>query len=102
PFDHDLFLLDLADKSAELLTQHRGDAAFYSPLYDAAGKSVYCATDKDREFAAIAKIDLASHQLEYVYAEDWDVEGLSPTKDRRTLAYTVNDGGTSRLMVWDL
>ncbi len=102
PFNHDLFLLDLADKNAELLTQHSGDAAFYSPTFDAAGKTIYCATDKDREFAAIARIDLASHELEYVYAEDWDVEGLSATEDRRTLAFTVNDGGASRLMVWDL
>jgi dipeptidyl aminopeptidase/acylaminoacyl peptidase len=102
PFDHDLFLLDISDKSAELLTPHDGDAAFYSPTFDATGKFVYCATDKDREFAAIARIDVGSHELEYLYAEDWDVEGLSATRDKETIAFTVNDGGASRLMVWDL
>ncbi len=101
PFDHDLFLLDLSDKSADLLTPHAGDAAFYSSIFDGAGKSVYCVTDKAREFTAVAKIDLASHELEYLYAEDWDVEGLAATKDKRTLAFTVNEGGASRLMVWD-
>ena len=80
PFDHDLYLLELDDKSADLLTPHSGDAAFYSPTFDEAGRFVYCVTDKDREFAAIARIDVASHELEYLYAEDWDVEGLSATQ----------------------
>lgn len=102
PFDHDLFLLQLDDKSADLLTPHSGDAAFYSPTFDETGRYVYCVTDKDREFAAIAKIDTASHELEYLYAEDWDIEGLSATRDKQTLAFTVNDGGASKLMVWDL
>lgn len=102
PFDHDLFILDLADKSADLLTPHEGEAAFYSPTFDSSGRSVYCVTDKGREFAAVAKIDAHSHELEYLYAEDWDVEGLVATSDKRTLAFTVNVGGASRLMVWDL
>ncbi len=102
PFDHDLYLLELDDKSADLLTPHDGEAAFYSPTFDDTGKFVYCVTDKDREFAAIARIDVASHELEYLYAEDWDVEGLSATKDKETFAFTVNEGGASRLMVWDL
>ncbi len=102
PFDHDLFLLDLRDKSADLLSPHSGDAAFYSATFDGPGKKVYCVTDEGREFAAIAKIDVGSHELEYLYAEDWDVEGLSATRDKQTLAFTVNEGGASRLMVWDL
>ncbi len=100
PFDHDLFLLDPDDKNAELLTPHTGDAAFYSPTFDWSGKFVYCATDKDREFVALARIDVGSHELEYVYAEDWDIEGLVATRDKRTVAFTVNDGGASRLMLW--
>jgi Tol biopolymer transport system component len=102
PFNHDLYLLELDDKSADLLTPHSGDAAFYSPTFDEAGRYVYCVTDKDREFAAVARIDVASHALEYLYAEDWDVEGLQATEDKQTLAFTVNEGGASRLMVWDL
>ncbi len=102
PFDHDLFLLDLADRHADLLTPHSGEAAFYSPTFDATGRTVYCATDKDREFSAIAKIDVSNHAFEYIYAEDWDIEGLAATRDKGTLAFTVNEGGASRLMVWDL
>jgi dipeptidyl aminopeptidase/acylaminoacyl peptidase len=102
PFDHDLFLIDLDDKNVERLTPHVGDAAFYSPVFDETGKAIYCVTDRDREFAAVAKIDVASREVEYVYAEDWDIEGLSATRDRRKLAFTVNEDGASRLMVWDL
>lgn len=102
PFDHDLFLLELDDRTADLLTPHAGEAAFYSPIFDESGRFVYCVTDKDKEFSAVARIDVASHELEYLYAEDWDVEGLSSTKDKRTFAFTVNDGGASRLMLWDV
>ena len=102
PFDHDLFLLDLNDKSADQLTPHTGDAAFYSPTFDESGRFVYCVTDKDREFSAIARIDTASHDLEYIYAEGWDVEGLDASRDKKTFAFTVNEGGASRLMLWDL
>ncbi|MDA4115003.1 MAG: S9 family peptidase [Thaumarchaeota archaeon] len=102
PFNHDLYLLEVDDKSADLLTPHSGDAAFYSPTFDESGRFVYCVTDKDREFSAIARIDVASHELEFLYAEDWDVEGLSATNDKKTFAFTVNEGGASRLMLWDV
>lgn len=102
PFDHDLFLLDLDGRTAELLSPHTPEAAFYSPTFDESGRFVYCVTDKDREFSALARIDVSSHELEYVYAEDWDVEALAASRDRRRLAFTVNAGGSSRLMLWDL
>ncbi len=102
PFDQDLFLLRLDDRSADLLTPHAGDAAFHSATFDESGEHVYCVTDKGREFAALARIDASSHELEFLYAEDWDLESLAATRDRRTLAFTVNDGGASRLVVWDL
>ncbi|MDA4116792.1 MAG: S9 family peptidase [Thaumarchaeota archaeon] len=100
PFNHDLFLLNVVDKSTELLTPHEGDAAFYSAAFDGRGKSVFCITDKGREFAALARLDLASRDLEFLHAEEWDVEGLSLTKDKRRAAFTVNEEGASRLMVW--
>jgi dipeptidyl aminopeptidase/acylaminoacyl peptidase len=102
PFNHDLFLLNLTDKSTELLTPHDGDAAYYSADFDRGGKSVLCVTDKGREFAALARIDLSSRDLEFLYAEEWDVEALSLTKDKRKAAFTVNEEGASRLMVWEL
>jgi dipeptidyl aminopeptidase/acylaminoacyl peptidase len=102
PFDHDLFLLALGDRSVEHLTAHEGEAAFYSPSFAADGKGVYCITDLGKEFAGIARIDLSTRELEYVYAEDWDIETLAFTQDKKRAAFTVNDGGASRLMLWRL
>jgi dipeptidyl aminopeptidase/acylaminoacyl peptidase len=102
PFDHDLFILDREDLTADLITPHEGEAAFYSPFFDESGEHVYCSTDRGREFSSIARIDVHSHELEYLYAEDWDVESLRPSEDKRTIAFTVNDGGSSKLMIWDL
>lgn len=102
PFDHDLYLLRLDDRSADLLTPHEGEASFRSPAFDESGRFVYCVTDKDREFAAIARVDTSTHELDYLYAEDWDVESLSLSEDRRTIAFTVNEEGACRLVIWDL
>lgn len=99
PFDQDLFLLNLEDRSVEHLTPHRGDAALYSPTIDPSGRYVYCVTDRDREFPGLARIDLENNSLSYLYGEDHEVEGLALSRDGRKIAFTVNDEGYSRLMV---
>ena len=100
PFNHDLYLLRLKDKSVELLTPHEGDAAYYSATFDPTGRSVYCVTDEGREFPALARIDVADHSLNYLHAEDHEFEGLSMNSDGSKIAFTVNEEGYSRLMLW--
>ena len=101
PFNQDLYLLDLNDGSADLLTPHKGDAAFSSATFDADGKAVYAITDEGREFAALARIGLGSHEISWLHSEDWDLEGFAPSRDKTRLAFTVNEGGYSRLKVWE-
>ncbi len=100
PFNHDLYLLRLNDKSVELLTSHMGDAAYYSPTFDPTGRSVYCVTDEGREFPGLAKIDVAARSLSYLYTENQELEGLSMTHDGSRVAFTVNEEGYSKLMLW--
>lgn len=99
PFDQDLYLLNLKDRSVDHLTPHHGDAAIYTPTLDPSGRFVYCVTDRDREYPALARIDLRDHSLTYLYTEDHEVEALALSRDGRKIAFTVNDEGYSRLMV---
>jgi dipeptidyl aminopeptidase/acylaminoacyl peptidase len=100
PFNQDLFLLRLADRSVERITPHDGDAAYYSPRFDPTGRFVYCVTDEGREFSAIAKIDVQERSLSYLHTEDHEVESLALSRDGNRIAFTVNEDGYSRLMVW--
>ncbi len=102
PFNRDLYLLRLKDRSVEHLTPHEGDVAFYSATFDPSGRYVYCATDKDREFPGLARLDITDHSLTYLHAEDHEVEGLDLSGDGSKLAFTVNDEGYSRLMLLDV
>jgi dipeptidyl aminopeptidase/acylaminoacyl peptidase len=100
PFNHDLYLLSVRDRSVELITAHDGDAAYYSPTFDPTGRFVYCVTDEGREFPALARIDVASKTLSYLYTENHEFEGLSMSRDGSKVAFIVNEDGYSRLMVW--
>ncbi len=100
PFNQDLYLLHLGDRSVEHITPHDGDAAYYSPTFDPTGRFVYCVTDEGREFSAIAKINIQERSLSYLHTEEHDVESLALTRDGNRIAFTVNEDGFSRLMVW--
>jgi dipeptidyl aminopeptidase/acylaminoacyl peptidase len=100
PFNHDLYLLSLNDRVVHHLTPHEGDASYLSPAFDASGQFVYCITDQGREFPGLARIDVRDGSLSYLYTEEWELEGLSLAPNTDNLAFTVNDDGYSRLMVW--
>jgi dipeptidyl aminopeptidase/acylaminoacyl peptidase len=100
PFNHDLYLLNLKDRSVRLLTPHEDEASYLSPAFDPSGRFVYCITDQGREFPGLAKIDLVDESLGYVYTEEWELEGLSVAQKGGALAFTVNEDGYSRLMIW--
>jgi dipeptidyl aminopeptidase/acylaminoacyl peptidase len=99
PFNQDLFLLNLADRSAELITPHEGDVVYQSASFDPTGRSVYCVTDKDRDFTGLAQIDLKDKSQRYLFSADMDVESVSVGRDGQNVAFTVNEGGFSRLML---
>ena len=100
PFNHELYLLSLKDRAVRLLTPHEGDASYTSADFDASGRYVFCITDQAREFPGLAWIDSEDGSLGYLYNEDWEIEGLSLSQKDGALAFTVNEDGYSRLMVW--
>jgi dipeptidyl aminopeptidase/acylaminoacyl peptidase len=100
PFNHELYLLGTKDRTARPLTPHEGDASYTSAVFDASGRYVFCITDQGREFPGLARIDSGDGSLSYLYNEDWEIEGLSLSQKDGALAFTVNEDGYSRLMVW--
>jgi len=100
PFDHQLYLLSLRDRTTRLLTPHEGEASYQSAAFDPSGRYIYCVTDQGREFPGLARIDVEDGSLAYIYNEDWEIEGLTVAQKGGALAFTVNEDGYSRLMVW--
>lgn len=99
---NELLLLDLRSGQASPLTSSTELAAYSSVRWSRDGTGVYLITNQDREFSAVARIDLASREMEVLIDTPSDVEGLALAPDGTRLAYIVNEAGYSRLYIRDL
>ncbi|MDQ3694914.1 MAG: S9 family peptidase [Chloroflexota bacterium] len=93
--DNDLYLVSAAGGEPELLTPHAGEAAITAAEFAPAGGAVYLLTNQDREFIALARLDLVTRRLDFLVTPEWDVEALALSPDGRWLAYAVNEAGIS-------
>jgi dipeptidyl aminopeptidase/acylaminoacyl peptidase len=59
-------------------------------------------TDFGADYLYIARLDLASGELETLAAPDWDCEAMCLSRDGGMLAYAVNLDGARRLYLLDL
>jgi dipeptidyl aminopeptidase/acylaminoacyl peptidase len=101
--DNDLYELTLDETpSLRHLTPHTGEARFLSPAYSADGRGVFCATDQDRDLAAV--VYLSTHdQGQVVIAEPAaEVEEVAASADGRWLAWAENVDGRHTLHALDL
>lgn len=98
--DNDLYRLDPAAGEATLLTPHEEDARFYGARIAPEGGSLYLATDRDGDFMRLARLDLATLDLEYLTPDDRDVEAVEISGDGRYLLASRNVEGYSDLMLF--
>lgn len=91
---------DLGTKKLELLFDKK--ASYPAAAWGPAGKSVYFTSDRDGEFVALYRKDLASGKTEAL-AKDlrWDVEDLEVSRDGTRVAFTANEDGASALYLLD-
>ncbi len=95
--DADVLLLDCATGEVRNLTRHQGEAEIHGAKFSADGRSVWIASNENREFAAIFKLDLETQVRTLVYEDGWDVEAIAPSPDGQWLALSVNVDGASQL-----
>ncbi|HUT18143.1 MAG TPA: S9 family peptidase [Anaerolineae bacterium] len=101
-FHHELFEVDLASGTARKLLATEEDVRYLECEYATDGRSLYLNTDLGADYLHVARLDLASGELETLAAPDWDCEAMCLTPDGRRLAYAVNVDGARRLHVLDL
>ena len=65
------------------------------------GGSLYLATDRDGEFLRLARLDLATLELEYLTPDDRDVEGVELSRDGRYLVASRNVDGYSDVLLFN-
>ena len=64
---------------------------------------VLSVSDEDSQFQRIVAVDPATDEIEVLTPDiEWDVENIVLSPDNRTVAYTLNEGGTETLYFLDL
>ncbi len=95
--DNDLYLVDIATKTATHLTAHEGAAQFGDVRFMPDGHSLLFTTDDKREFQSLAQMDLATRRVDTLDDTQWDVAGIEVSDNGGMLAYTINREGFSEL-----
>ena len=98
----DLILLDLQSGETRQLTPEGDLSSYGSVRWDSQGKGLYLTTNREREFQALAYVDVASGEFATLADSPWDVEASSLSPDGRLLAYIANEAGYSRAFIRDL
>jgi len=102
--DHVAHLVTLDGDTEQILPLEGGPSpAQYAPgAWLADGSGFLIGSDAGRDFLGLARYDLADRSLHWLETPDWDIEHADLSRDGRTLVWTVNVDGTSRLYARDL
>lgn len=97
-----LFELDLKSGKATRIAPKADAAVYADPRYLPGGRKLIAISDAGADTRQLVEIDIASG-AQTVLTPDlpWDVERFDLTDDGRVLAYSVNEDGSSRVVVQD-
>lgn len=99
-FDQDLYVLDIDSGELEHVTPHEGDVRFLNAQWGPDGDALYVVTDRGSDTLSLARLDLASLDIETVADGDgWNVEGFTLDEESRTVVYARNVDGYTDLTV---
>jgi dipeptidyl aminopeptidase/acylaminoacyl peptidase len=100
--DNDLFEIDIKTKAIRRLTEHDGNVRYLSPVYSSDGKSVYCACDRDRDFATLTRIDLSDLGHHFMEETPNEIEYVAASSDGHWLLWITNVEGANQFSLMDL
>ncbi len=96
-------VLDLATGATTPIGGQGVEVAYSGGRFTTDGRGVLLLTDENSAFKRLQHIDLSRGQKRFVSMDvPWDVEEFALSPDGRTLAYTVNEHGASKLFLIDL
>lgn len=98
--DNDLYLVDERTKKAEHLTPH-AEATEFGEVEFLDNNTILLATNKDREFYNLAKMDLPSKKIQMLNNMNWDTDAAVFSHNGEMFAHAINREGFSELYYTD-
>ena len=100
--NNDPFILDVATGRLTPIGDHKKDIAYDSVAYAPDG-TLWATSDDNSDVLRLGRLDPRTGKFTPVTPPSrWDVENFNISKDGRTIAYTVNEAGISRLYLFDI
>jgi dipeptidyl aminopeptidase/acylaminoacyl peptidase len=100
--NNDPYLLDIASGRLTPIGDPRKDVA-YGELRFAPDGTLWATSDQNSDVQRLGRLDPRTGAFRPVApAAKWDVEEFDISKDGRTIAYAVNEAGSSRLYLLDI
>ena len=97
-----LWLVDAATGQKTALTRPEEEVSYGGGKFSADGRGVYVTSDKGSEFQRLGYLDVTTGTLTPLTTDlQWDVENADLSPDGRTIAFSVNEAGVSRLYLFD-
>jgi dipeptidyl aminopeptidase/acylaminoacyl peptidase len=99
-----LLLVDIATGESRQLTPEisEGPAQHAFPTWSLDGHGLYLVSDRGRQFRSLAWLELATGEMTYLREDQWDVESLALSPDRRRMVLVTNLDGASRIELFDV
>ncbi len=95
-----VYLLDLSTKKYEKLVEYSEKVAMGDAEFTKDGKGVFFLSNYGSEFKKLFYVDLKTKKITPITdAIDWDVEGITISKDGTNLAFSVNANGSSKVYI---
>jgi dipeptidyl aminopeptidase/acylaminoacyl peptidase len=91
---NDVYLIDLSSKKETLLTPHEGPGEF-SGRFGRDSKTVYLATNKDRDMVAFGKVTIGAN------GEAAPIKVIAQRPDAELDSFEINDQGTTAALLWN-
>ncbi len=94
--DNNLFLVKLSDGKEALLTPHNGPGSFFGGEFAPDGRTVYFASNKDRDLLAFARVKIDEK------GQPGPLEILAARDDAELSGSLINEQGTRIALVWNV
>lgn len=94
--NNDLYHVRSSHKKESKLTAHEGPGTFWGGTFSPDGKTIYLASNKDRDLLALAKITMGKDDVPGA------IEVVASRDDAELDAFVMNEAGTTIAMSWNV
>lgn len=94
--DNNLYLVNLSDAKETLLTPHEGPGEFGGLRFSPDGRTLYLASNKDRDLEAFARVRIDER------GQPGPIEVLAARDDAELAGGVMNEQGTTVALVWNV